>query len=63
MTSADPNVQKSLASGQCEPKIYRYGYYCHLAPICVRCARCVGHCTCPPPELRFRKTAKKGKAK
>ncbi len=25
---------------------------CSIAIVCVRCNRCLLHCTCPPPDLR-----------
>lgn len=61
MTSSDPAVQRSLASGSCAPKIYREGFFCHLSPICGRCRRCIGHCTCAanaPPAKSKKKAAK-----
>ena len=27
---------------------------CNTRLLCGRCRRCVLHCTCPPPEMRYR---------
>jgi hypothetical protein len=61
MTSSDPAVQRSLASDTCAPTHLPRGLFCHLSPICSRCHRCVGHCTCPPPEQRYKSKQKAAK--
>lgn len=53
MTSRDPQVQRSLANEKCTPTKVRDGAFCHLSPICQRCERCIGHCLCPPREMRY----------
>jgi hypothetical protein len=52
MNSKEPQVQKHLATENCTP--LKAGTYCALSPICQRCQRCIGHCVCPPIEMRFK---------
>ncbi len=51
------DIAKSLIQEECHPNVAmdkaRPGSICHLSPICQRCKRCIGHCTCPPKEQRF----------
>ncbi len=41
--------------GPCTPNARPQDSLCGQILICKRCARCVLHCTCPPPEMRYAK--------